>query len=289
MVSLSSFINKEQHVLPGSITFGLIFQTKWFPWVSSLLSVPLNKPPSDRSLILLYRVSSIQKTIIPYVAFIWKLSISIRAVLQESKTLRPVFVESVWLSCGTNWPCLTGCMYMLSGRLPRGVSPIYGAEVSPFQSNTVFSSHKQFTYCSLRQNITRTCKFPYAGNQPQRGSASKPECFTTQTRRRRELLNFSTSYFCFWTTETVGNRSTPDGFYLCNLAELPHVDEALSVSTENWECMPLLKIPVKYSLDKEDAFSWFLPRAIWTEIRWKVTIDVFFIDGDSMNILCWCF
>lgn len=166
-------------------------------------------------------------------------------------------MESVWLSCGTNWPCLTGYMYMLSSRLPRGVSPIYSAEVSPFYSNTVFSGHKQFTCSSLRQNITRTLKFPYA--ETESGSVSKPECFNTQTRRggkrrrggggsrrRGELLNFSTSCFCFWTTATVGNRSTPDGFYLCNLAELPDVDEAFSVSTEILECIPSLSITVKY-------------------------------------------
>lgn len=170
-------------------------------------------------------------------------------------------VKSVWLSCGTNWPCLTAYMYMLSSWLPRGVSPIYSSEVCPFHSNTVFSGHKQFTYSSLRQNITRTFKFPYAGKQTESRSASKPEPFTTQTRRRRrvggELQKFSTSSFCFWTTATVGNRSTPDGFYLCNLAELPDVDEGFSLSTENLVRSPPLWIAVKYCLEEEDALFIF--------------------------------
>lgn len=129
------------------------------------------------------------------------------------------------------------------------------------------------------KNITRILEFLYTEVRLKSRPGSKPECFTTETRE--ELLNFSTSCFCFGPQQLLVTVQ-PQMVFIYVI--WPCCSRWQDFLCFHWKLRvyPTLKITVKYNLEKGARlfFFFFFARTEWTEWMkktevWVVTTDVF--------------
>lgn len=153
---------------------------------------------------------------------------------------------------------------MICTRLLRGVSAFMVPGWANFSKLPCLAATNNALIAHYGKNITRILDFLYTEVRLKSRPGSKPECFTTETRE--ELLNFSTSCFCFGPQQLLVTVQAQMVFIYVIWPRCSRWQDFLCF---HWKLRvyPTLKITVKYNLEKGTRllFFFFFARTQWTE------------------------